>query len=67
MDLKPIRTEAEHRAALAEIERLRPDVIFLDIQMPGLTGVEAAREIAQIDVGEDGFVPEIVFVTAYDQ
>jgi DNA-binding LytR/AlgR family response regulator len=53
--------------AVSAVASFRPDVIFLDIQMPGLTGVEAAREIAQIDVGEDGFLPEIVFVTAYDQ
>jgi DNA-binding LytR/AlgR family response regulator len=45
----------------------RPDVIFLDIRMPGLTGIEAARHIAQLEVGDDGFLPEMVFVTAYDQ
>jgi DNA-binding LytR/AlgR family response regulator len=42
---------------------LRPDVVFLDIRMPGLTGLEAAREIAALD----GWQGEIVFVTAYDE
>jgi DNA-binding LytR/AlgR family response regulator len=35
--------------------------------MPGLTGVEAARQIAQLPVGDDDCLPEIVFITAYDQ
>jgi hypothetical protein len=35
--------------------------------MPGLTGVEAAKQIAQLDEGEDWRLPEIVFITAYDQ
>ena len=43
--------------------RLQPDVVFLDIRMPGLTGIEAAREI----VAQDGWHGEIVFVTAYDE
>jgi DNA-binding LytR/AlgR family response regulator len=42
---------------------LRPDVVFLDIRMPGLTGIEAAREIAALD----GWQGELVFVTAYDE
>jgi DNA-binding LytR/AlgR family response regulator len=48
----------------------RPDIVFLDIRMPGLTGVEAARQIAQMpprDADEDELLPEIVFITAYDQ
>jgi DNA-binding LytR/AlgR family response regulator len=35
--------------------------------MPGLTGVEAAKEIAQLDLGDDALLPEMVFITAYDQ
>jgi DNA-binding LytR/AlgR family response regulator len=49
----------------------RPDVVFLDIRMPGLSGVDAARRIAQLPAPEDDdgewSLPEIVFITAYDQ
>jgi len=48
--------------ALTTIERLLPDVVFLDVQMPGLTGFEVARRML------DQQVPShIIFVTAYDQ
>jgi two-component system, LytTR family, response regulator len=48
--------------ALAAIKRLQPDVVFLDIQMPGLTGFEVARRLI------DRQLPShIIFVTAFDQ
>ena len=53
--------------AVQAVKDHRPDVIFLDIRMPGLTGVEAAKEIAQLDLGDDTLLPEMVFITAYDQ
>lgn len=49
--------------AVAQVEEHRPEVVFLDIRMMPKSGIQAAREIAQLD----GRVPEIVFVTAYDQ
>lgn len=52
--------------ALALVQRLRPAIVFLDIRMPGLTGLEVAAEI--IDGLADGEPPPaIVFVTAYDE
>ena len=45
--------------ALEKIESLAPDVVLLDIQMPGRTGVQVARALA----GSPG--PEVVFVTAF--
>ncbi len=64
--------------AVQLVQEHRPDIVFLDIRMPGLTGVEAARQIAQLPpraaatVGpgaddEDEWLPEVVFITAYDQ
>ncbi|MGZ5271230.1 MAG: LytR/AlgR family response regulator transcription factor [Ramlibacter sp.] len=49
--------------AVAQAEALQPDVMFLDIRMPGMTGIEAAREILALP----GWKGEIVFVTAYDE
>jgi DNA-binding LytR/AlgR family response regulator len=49
--------------AVAQVDEHRPEVVFLDIRMMPKSGIQAAREIAQLD----GRLPEIVFVTAYDQ
>jgi DNA-binding LytR/AlgR family response regulator len=72
-----IVAEAKNGAeAVALTEQRHPDIVFLDIRMPGMTGVEAARAIAQLPVAEDGDDAgdaepwhgcEIVFITAYDQ
>jgi two-component system LytT family response regulator/two-component system response regulator LytT len=48
--------------AVATIERLQPDVVFLDVQMPGLTGFEVARRLVDSKTAS-----HIIFVTAYDQ
>jgi DNA-binding LytR/AlgR family response regulator len=62
--------------AVQMTEAHHPDLVFLDIRMPGMTGIEAAREIAQLPTdesdesgaGAEGWHGcEIVFITAYDQ
>ena len=46
--------------AVEQIRSLKPDLVFLDVQMPGKTGVEVVREI-----GPDA-MPATIFVTAFD-
>jgi two-component system LytT family response regulator len=45
--------------ALEKIEALKPDLLFLDIQMPGKTGFELLQSLDN--------VPEVIFTTAYDE
>jgi two-component system LytT family response regulator len=52
---------ADGRGAVAAVERLRPDLMFLDIQMPGLNGFDVLSELPMERW------PLVVFVTAYDQ
>ena len=54
-------------AAVEQALALRPAIVFLDIRMPGMTGLEAAQALAE-DWPTDGPpLPLVVFVTAYDQ
>jgi DNA-binding LytR/AlgR family response regulator len=56
--LRIVARAANGLEALQLMERYRPDVLFLDIQMPGLTGIEVARQAER--------AMHIVFITAYD-
>ena len=49
-------------AALAAAREHQPRVVFLDIRMPGMSGMDVARELIEFDIP-----PLVVFVTAYDQ
>ncbi len=48
--------------AVGIVERFAPDVVFLDVQMPGLSGFEVAHRLIQ-----SGTSPNIIFVTAFDK
>ena len=51
---------ANAEEALDLVDKLRPDLLFLDIQMPGKTGFELLGDI-------EGSVPDVIFTTAYDE
>jgi two-component system LytT family response regulator len=50
---------ADGRAAVELIDRLRPDLVFLDVQLPEMTGLRVLESVRH--------APEVVFTTAYDQ
>jgi two-component system, LytTR family, response regulator len=59
-DLEVVKECHNGREAIAAIIEHEPDIVFLDIQMPGMTGFEMINEV-QGDV-----MPMVIFVTAYD-
>lgn len=64
--LRVLATVGDGASAVAQALALRPDVLFFDIRMPGLGGLEAAAELADAWPA-DSLFPALVFVTAYDQ
>ena len=62
-DIEIVGQAADGLEALAAVERHEPDLVFLDIQMPGLGGFEVARRL--LERGDEP--PALVFVTAFDQ
>jgi two-component system response regulator LytT len=62
-DLEVIGQAGNGLEAITAVEQKGPDLVFLDIQMPGLNGFEVARRL--IERGQEP--PALVFVTAFDQ
>lgn len=58
-DIEVVGEAGDVEAALEEIDRLKPDVLFLDIQMPRKTGFDLIKEIKP--------AIKVVFVTAFDE
>jgi two-component system LytT family response regulator len=60
-DVSVVGEAGEGRRAAATISSLKPDLVFLDVQMPGLDGFQVVEAVAPT------YLPTIVFVTAYDE
>lgn len=58
-DIEVIAECANTTEAKEKINRLKPDVVFLDIQMPGKSGLELAQELTPL--------PALIFITAHDE
>jgi two-component system, LytTR family, response regulator len=60
-DVRVVGEAGGAESAIATIERERPDLVFLDVQMPGMDGFGVVQAIPA------GAMPRVVFVTAHDQ
>ncbi|MBW8718077.1 LytTR family DNA-binding domain-containing protein [Variovorax paradoxus] len=65
--LQVLATAGDGRSAVREALRLLPQVLFFDIRMPGLDGLGAAAELADRWPVDEAPMPQLVFVTAYDE
>jgi DNA-binding NarL/FixJ family response regulator len=61
-DIEVVGEAGDGLAAVAEAERLRPDVVLTDVRMPGLDGLEATRRIVALD----GPPIRVVMLTTFD-
>jgi DNA-binding LytR/AlgR family response regulator len=61
-DVEIVGQAGDGVAALKLAGKLKPDLLFLDVQMPGITGFEVARRLIEADL-----LPQLIFVTAFDQ
>lgn len=68
-ELRVVATVGDGASAVRESLALGPDIVFLDIRMPGMNGLDAAQALAEDwpDCATAGAPPLIVFVTAYDE
>jgi CheY-like chemotaxis protein len=66
-ELQVVATVGDGASAVREALRLKPDVLLLDIRMPGLSGLDAAAELADAWDSRAKPFPALAFVTAYDQ
>jgi two-component system, LytTR family, response regulator LytT len=62
-DVEVVAQAGNGLEALTAVDRHEPDLVFLDIQMPGLSGFEVARRL----LAREDDTPALVFVTAFDQ
>jgi len=65
-ELRVLASVGDGRSAVQQALQQRPDVLFFDVRMPGLNGLDAAAELADEWDLQTPF-PALVFVTAYDQ
>ena len=61
-DLQLVGEAANGRECLEQVQRLQPDLVLLDIAMPGQSGIEVAEQLAQLERP-----PAVIFCTAYDE
>lgn len=61
-DIEIVASVGDAEAALAACAQMQPDLLLLDIQMPGLNGIGAARRLRELPTP-----PQVVFCTAYEQ
>jgi len=65
-DLSVVGEAEDGRRALERIAHLRPDVVLMDIRMPGIDGIEATRRLVAAAGPEAAVAPRVIILTTFD-
>ena len=65
-DFTVLGTAADGAAAVRACRELRPDVVLMDVRMPGTDGIEATRQLIGNAAGDAGWTPRVLILTTFD-
>ncbi|MCZ6789886.1 MAG: response regulator transcription factor [Chloroflexi bacterium] len=60
-DMEVVGEAGDGEEALRQVHRLSPDVVVMDVRMPGTNGLQAAQELQEV-----GFPGKVLFISMYD-
>ncbi|RSX54107.1 LuxR family transcriptional regulator [Bifidobacterium goeldii] len=65
-DMQVVGQAGDGAQAVALAESLRPDVVLMDVRMPGMDGIEATRRISSLQSAADGRPTRVIILTTFD-
>ncbi|MBW3092314.1 response regulator transcription factor [Bifidobacterium sp. 82T10] len=65
-DMQVVGQAGDGAQAVALAETLRPDVVLMDVRMPGMDGIEATRRVSSLQASADGRPTRVIILTTFD-